>query len=89
MEPRVCQMLPRRAVSRCRRTWLFSPHCPYTPRADGPLDAPQSSAMVVLVDLDDADDGRFPLAPPATQGDDDSRPNPNVNGFSAALSCYP
>jgi hypothetical protein len=33
------------------------------------------------------------LAPPAESGDSvsaaDARPNPNLNGFSAALSCYP
>jgi hypothetical protein len=34
------------------------------------------------------------LAPPATDGEEsalvaDERPNPNINGFSAALSCYP
>ncbi|KAF9729548.1 hypothetical protein PMIN06_009714 [Paraphaeosphaeria minitans] len=40
--------------------------------------------MVVLVDLDDADDDSFPSA-----HYDDGRPNPNVNGFSAALGCYP
>jgi hypothetical protein len=34
------------------------------------------------------------FAPTATEDDDsalavDDRPNPNINGFSAALSCYP
>jgi hypothetical protein len=34
------------------------------------------------------------LAPTATESDDSAsgpneRPNPNINGFSAALSCYP
>jgi hypothetical protein len=34
------------------------------------------------------------FAPAATEDDDsarapDERPNPNINGFSAALSCYP
>lgn len=35
------------------------------------------------------------LAPTSAAGDDDrapgsdERPNPNINGFSAALSCYP
>ncbi|KAJ4349422.1 uncharacterized protein N0V89_008037 [Didymosphaeria variabile] len=51
--------------------------------------------MVVLVDLDDPDDAqahlvhRFPPTPATSTKDDDSRPNPNINGFSAALSCYP
>ncbi|KAK7185873.1 uncharacterized protein CC84DRAFT_1222411 [Paraphaeosphaeria sporulosa] len=43
--------------------------------------------MVVLVDLDDPDDDGFTPGPAAAA--DDGRPNPNVNGFSAALSCYP
>jgi hypothetical protein len=35
-----------------------------------------------------------PLAPAATEDDEsapgtEERPNPNINGFSAALSCYP
>ena len=53
--------------------------------------------MVVLVDLDDADDAsHVPHALVHRYQDDgacdnsiDSRPNPNINGFSAALSCYP
>ena len=60
--------------------------------------------MVVLVDLvsssDDESagaDGSVPVrlalahaAPVATAGAGvPGRPNPNVNGFSAALSCYP
>lgn len=57
--------------------------------------------MVVLVDLDDADDAQAHLvhrfAPTSTPSPahaggvkgDDKRPNPNINGFSAALSCYP
>ena len=54
--------------------------------------------MVVLVDLDD--EAVDPYSDPwhwtsslekVSQADEprDERPNPNVNGFSASLSCYP
>lgn len=57
--------------------------------------------MVVLVDLDEADDSLVKphalahrprdVDPSNTNGDSSSasRSNPNLNGFSAALSCYP
>ena len=57
-----------------------------------------SPAMVVIVDLDAATPPGKPLhhslsaATPTARGSEEAaqqRPNPNVNGFSAALSCYP
>jgi hypothetical protein len=47
--------------------------------------------MVRLISLEDEDttdpEARFQL--PLAVVKDDGRYNPNINGFSAALSCYP
>lgn len=59
---------------------------------------PLPAVMVVLVQLDDdvlpahspRDEGRVTATAATSDGPPaDERPNPNINGFSAALSCYP
>ncbi|KAF1976824.1 hypothetical protein BU23DRAFT_454963 [Bimuria novae-zelandiae CBS 107.79] len=50
--------------------------------------------MVVFADLDEVDEPpshphRFHTTRTTTAEESASRPNPNINGFSAALSCYP
>ena len=38
---------------------------------------------------DDVVDLQTPTSAPDGRDEDEERPNPNLNGFSAALSCYP
>jgi hypothetical protein len=54
------------------------PPSPHVPRAPGFVKPVHQSLVPIVVENDDA-------SAPGTE----ERPNPNLNGFSAALSCYP
>lgn len=45
--------------------------------------------MVRLIDLEEEEAELEAETGGDDIGDDDARPNPNVGGFSAALTCYP